>query len=155
MERYKNIFKNKYKTILDDPLSQRRPKTYDNILEKINNETHINNCKLYSKDINYAINKLKVGIASDLVHSHHLKNVNNACKEFIARLFSAFISHNYLLEKMLYREIRPLIKNKLNNKCESNNFRPVMVYSNMLKMFKLLASKNESTPKVRPASIRI
>ncbi len=35
-----NIFKNKYRTILDDPLSQTRPKTYDNILEKINSETH-------------------------------------------------------------------------------------------------------------------
>ncbi len=34
------IFKNKYRAILDDPLSQTRPKTYDNILEKINNETH-------------------------------------------------------------------------------------------------------------------
>ncbi len=75
-----NIFKNKYKTILDDLLSQTRPKTYDNILEKINNETHINNCKLYSKDINYAINKLKVGIGFDLVHSQHLRNVNNTYK---------------------------------------------------------------------------
>ncbi len=69
------------------------------------------------------------------MHSQHLKNVNNTYKEFIARLFSAFICHNYLPEKMLYGEIRPLIKNKLNNKCESNNFRPVMVSSNMLKMF--------------------
>ncbi len=89
------------------------------------NETHINNCKLYSKDINYAINKLNIGIGFDLVHSQHLKNVNNTYKEFIARLFSAFISHNYLPEKMLYGEIRPLIKNKLSNKCESNNFRPI------------------------------
>ncbi len=36
---------------------------------------------------------------------------------------------------MFYREIRPLIKNKLNNKCESNNFCTVMVSCNMIKMF--------------------
>ncbi len=96
---------------------------------------HINTCKLYSKDINQAINKLNIGIGFDLVHSQHLKNINNAYKEFIVRLFSAFISHNYLPEKMLYGEIIPLIKNKLNNKCESNNFRSVMVSSNMFKMF--------------------
>ncbi len=111
-----NIFKNKYRAILYDPLSQTRPKKYDNILEKINNETHINNCRLYSKDINYAINKLKAGTGFDLVHSQHLENVNNAYKEFIARLFSTFISHNYLPEKMLHWEIRSLIKNKFNNK---------------------------------------
>ncbi len=29
-----NIFKEKYKTILDDPISQTRPKKYDNILKK-------------------------------------------------------------------------------------------------------------------------
>ncbi len=57
---------------------------------------HINNCKLYSKDINYVINKLKVGIGFDLVHSQHLKNVNNSYKEFIARL---------LPEKMLYGKL--------------------------------------------------
>ncbi len=30
-----NIFKEKYKTILDDPLSQTRPEKYDNILKKL------------------------------------------------------------------------------------------------------------------------
>ncbi len=50
-------------------------------------------------------------------------------------LFSVFVCHGYLTEKILYGENRPFIKNKLNNKCESNNFRPVMVSSNMLKLF--------------------
>ncbi len=65
---------------MDDPLSQTRPKTYDYILKKINNVAHINNCKFYSRDINFAINKLKDGIGFDLVHSQHLKNVNNTYK---------------------------------------------------------------------------
>ncbi len=121
-----NIFKEKYKTILDDPLSQTRPKKYDNILH---------NCKFYSRDINFAINKLNASIDFDLIHSQHLKNVNNTYKEFIASLFSAFVGHGYLPEKMLYREIRPLMKNKLNNKSEASNFRPRMVSSTMLKLF--------------------
>ncbi len=103
--------------------------------KKINYSDHINNCKFYSRDINFAINKLNDGIGFDLIHSQHLKNVNNTYKEFIATFFSAFVGHSYLPAKMLYGEIRPLIKNKLNNKCEASNFRPVMVSSTMLKLF--------------------
>ncbi len=98
-----NIFKNKYRAILDDPFSQTRPKKYDNILEKINNETHINNCKLYSKDINYAINKLKVGIGFDLVHSQHLKNVNNAYRNLL-RDFSQHLLVIIIYRKNFYTE---------------------------------------------------
>ncbi len=74
----------------------------------MNDVAHINNCKFYSRDINFAKNKLKDGIGFDLVHSQHLKNVNNTYKEFIVKLFSAFVCHRYLPEKMLYREIKTI-----------------------------------------------
>ncbi len=85
-------------------------------MKKINNAAHINNCKFYSQDINFAINKLNDGIGFDLIHAQHLKNVNNTYTEFIATLFSAFVGHSYIPEKMLYGESRPLIENKLHNK---------------------------------------
>ena len=130
-----DIFKNKYKAILDDPLSQCKPMNYKEIMEKIESQTHVNNCKLYDIDIKDAIDKLKIGIGIDFVHSNHLKQVGGKYRQFIADLFSAFLNHNYLPKNMLNGEIRPLIKNKTNNKSDSSNYRPVMASSNMLKMF--------------------
>jgi hypothetical protein len=81
------------------------------------------------------MNKLSVGNGLDMIHSGYLKHASNSLKFFLARLFSSFIGHCYMPEQMLYGEIKPTVKDKPGDKLSSDNYRPVMNSSNILKLF--------------------
>ena len=74
-------------------------------------------------------------IGLDGIHSNHLKLGGNALKSFLSRLFSSFICHGHIPELLLKGEIRPIIKNALGDKHSSENYRPIMSSSTLLKTF--------------------
>ena len=79
--------------------------------------------------------ELNTGLGFDFVHSNHLKYSGKKFRLLLSRVFSSFISHSYMPQKMLYGEIRPIIKNSRDSKNDSNNYRPVMNSCNLLKIF--------------------
>jgi hypothetical protein len=130
-----NLFSDKYKSILDDPLCQNKT---DNLSKKFN-ENSLNpnkkSIKISSESMNNAIKSLNPGIGLDGIHSNHLKYAPLVLKDFLSRLFTSFLLHNILPLNMIEGQIKPIIKNKLNDKKLSSNYRPIMCSSILLKLF--------------------
>ena len=129
-----DIFREKFFDVLDDVRCQSKPENFDSKNRKISQEKpelfKIQFDELYEK-----IRILKPGIGNDNVHTNHLIYATFGCLSFIRELFNAIIQHGYFPKKMLQGEIRPCIKNRFGNKGDSNNYRPVMVSSHILKLF--------------------
>ena len=56
-------------------------------------------------------------------------------RDFISKLFTAMLSHTFIPKEMLKGQIKPIIKNGKVCKTKSENFRPVMNSSMLLKLF--------------------
>ena len=138
-----SVFSDKFQKILDDPQCQSSLPTENDFLAPIS-DTYKN---LFS-DINLdkAINRLSVSLGWDGIHSSHLKFSGKCFRSFLGRILMKFISHSYLPSNMLLGEIRPIIKDYSVCKTTSDNYRPIMNSSNILKVFEyaLLPSLNHS-----------
>ena len=130
-----DIFKNKYKDILNDANSQMSPELYDETVQNLYHREQIAKCVIFNHIMDKSIDNLKVCSGWDGIHSNHLKFSNKAFRVILCKLFSAFLCHGYIPNSMLRGEIRPIIKNPLGNKMSSDNYRPVMNSSNMFKLF--------------------
>ena len=74
---------------------------------------HDNNASPYiltDEVLDEAINKLNVGIGSDLVHSNHLKRIGKKCRKLLLAFFNKFLVHAYLPKDWLRGDIRPILK---------------------------------------------
>ena len=91
--------------------------------------------RLSITDIKRAVKCLNTGIGFDGIHSNHLKLQSDLVYETIAMLFYSFIIHSYLPDSMIRGIITPIVKDKMSNLSESDNYRPVMSSSNFLKLF--------------------
>ena len=87
------------------------------------------------KNIKENLSKLNIAIDKDNVHTYHLKYATDDTILFITHLFNSFIKHCFLPPRLLEGKIRPIIKNKIGNFSDSNNYRPIMISSNFLKLF--------------------
>ena len=144
-----DLFSNKYKSILDNNECQSKPLALDMKLEAL--QMPIIKNKIFEQDIYDAITNLNIGLGYDLIHSNHLKFAGFTFYKFISRLFSAFISHSHVPYSVMYGEIRPIIKDKFKDKHSSDNYRPIMNSSNLLKVLEYcLLVKFEKFLKLNP-----
>ena len=91
--------------------------------------------RLTDKQVKSVIQRLKIGLGFDGIHSNHFKFCSNIMIFYFTKFFNACIIHNYIPEKMLKGVITPRLKNKLNDVEDSNNYMEVMVSSNIFKLF--------------------
>ena len=91
--------------------------------------------RIYVKDVEDALNRLKVGIGFDGIHSNHLKFSSRLIKFIFARLINSCFIHNHVPTKMLEGVISPCIKDKLGVKSSSANYREVMISPCFFKLF--------------------
>ena len=82
-----------------------------------------------------AIASINDCLGLDGLHSNHFKLLGNEAFMYLSNLFNSFLNHNFITIDMLKGEIRPIIKDKMGNLKDSNNYRPVMISSNILKIF--------------------
>jgi hypothetical protein len=130
-----NIFNDKFKAIFDDPNCQNIDVNYRSAINRIELSMEKNNFKIYSTTVNNSIKSLNDCLDIDGLHSNHFKLCGKETVSFISSLFSSFISHGYIPQDMLRGEIRPIIKDKLANTDDSNNYRPITISTNLLKIF--------------------
>ena len=129
-----NVFNDKYKILFDDPNCKKVDVHYKEHIAIHKNS----NCEIdfiNKQDVKNIIKSLKSTIGWDNIHSNHLKFGGDTLICFITKLFNAFLQHGFLPKQMLKGEFRPIIKNKLGNKYSSDNYRPIMNSSNLLKVF--------------------
>ena len=81
--------------------------------------------------------KLNDGMGHDLIHSRLLKNANLNFINNIVVLLNCCFNHNFIPNEMLKGDILPIIKEKNGNISSSNNYRPIMQSSCILKLLEL------------------
>ena len=81
------------------------------------------------------INRINDGVGFDNIHSNHLKHTGVITRKFISKLFTAMLCHGYVPKEMLRGHIKPRIKNSQTCGTKSDNYRPVMSSSVLLKLF--------------------
>ena len=130
------IFNNKYKSIFDDSNCQKTNLETDDFTR--------NNNSMYSKKLNFhfypsmiskAIQSINDCLGCDGLHANHLKLLGHDAHVFLSNFFNALLCHGMFPLNMLKGEIRPIVKDKFGNLEDSNNFRPIMISSNLLKIF--------------------
>ena len=131
------IFEEKFFDILDDESCQTKLDSYREKLVKLKNigQDGPKPLMIFFDKVKTSISKLNTAIDNDNIHTNHLKIATDNCILFITNLFNSMIQHCHVPKRMLCGEIRPIIKDKFGNSTDSNNFRPVMISSNFLKLF--------------------
>ena len=130
-------FSSQYFSIFNDPQCRSELTSDPGIAEHSNDFSNI----LFStQNINEAINKLNDGIGWDGIHARHLKLAGEKFRRCLASIFSEFLKHGYLPLNMLRGEITPILKSGILNKSKSQNYRPIMNSSALLKTFEYCIS---------------
>lgn len=91
--------------------------------------------KFSKNDIKEGIRSLKDNIGFDNIHSNHLKFESELLVELLAATYSGFIVHGYVPIDILKGIITPIVKDKFGDLSKSDNYRPVMSSSVLLKLF--------------------
>ena len=123
------IFDQKYKNILDDPMCQNLS---NNIAPSPVASTRVPLFNL--DDVWQAIMKVNNGLGWDGIHSNHIKFSGPVFLNLLCKFLNGLISHSHVPINLIYGEIRPVIKNKVLGKSDSNNYRPVLNSSMFLKI---------------------
>ena len=124
-----SIFDEKYESILNDPSSQ-DPPTLPSRQNMVNNPVPF----VTIENINAAIFDLNIGLGWDGIHAFHLKYAGPVFRNLLGKFLNKLIEHSFLPSRMIYGEIRPVIKSNVLGKHDSNNYRPVMNSSMFLKV---------------------
>ena len=124
------FFSDTYKKILDDP--QSRVGGDGSIPCEENGIIHY---YFLPEFIDCNIQKINPGLGFDSIHSNHIKFTNGIFRDLLSKMFSAMLSHTFLPKEMLRGHITPIIKNGKICKTKSENYRPVMNSSMILKLF--------------------
>ena len=94
--------------------------------------------RLSTRSVKDAIASLSIGIDFNGVHSNHLKSSPSLIIFFYSKFFNSWSIHNHIPNSMLTGVTNPIIKNKAGNVKDSQNFRDIMISSNLFKVFEYL-----------------
>jgi hypothetical protein len=137
-----NIFKTKYKNILNNIKCQSKPFNYNENMYRIKELARQSNFRITPSKIMEAIDSLNDCLGFDGLHSNHFKLCDTQIANFMSKLFNSFLFHGYIPGEMLEGQIKPIIKSKLNKLDDSDNYRPVTISSNCLKIFEYCLIKH-------------
>jgi hypothetical protein len=130
-----DVFDRKFKSVFDDKNCQGILHDNDSKINKLKENLKISTFKIFDFNVAYAIDSINTCIGCDGLHSNHFKLCKNGIQLFLSRLFSSFLLHGYMPSAMLRGEIRPIIKDKLGSMSNSENYRPITIATNCLKIF--------------------
>ena len=101
--------------------------------------------EVFSKNyVREGISLLKASIGMDGIHSNHLKISSELLVELLSRLLSCFVTHGYTPHNMISGTINPTVKDRYGDLSSSDNYRPVMSSSVILKLFEYCLLKKIS-----------
>lgn len=127
------VFARKFSLVNGTP-----PSTVPNLSCPNAHEANASGVKITTDQIMVAIKQLKDGRGFDDIEAKHLKYMNNLTVIYLNRLYNACLCHSYLPQPMLEGVMQPRIKNKFGDVKSSDNYREVMISSNLLKLFEYI-----------------
>ena len=95
------------------------------------------NLKISSHTLQKLIMRLNSGVGHDSIHTVFLKHASLSFLENIAHFLNSCFVHCYLPGDLLKGTITPILKDSRKKFTESDNYRPVMQSSCLLKIFEL------------------
>ena len=126
------VFERKFMQVLNDPECQM---SYTSAVPVLDRALKFNFC---CNDVDAALQNLKDGLGWDGIYTNHLKYSGPVFLNFLTKLYNKMMSHSYVPYAMLKGEIRPVLKNGKVSKSSSDNYRPVMNSSVLLKTLEYL-----------------
>ena len=133
-DKISELFAEKFFRVLNDENCQKKSSAFNSKSKDIDNSQR-NPHQFLFKDIVENISKLNPGKDFDEINTNHLQFATSSTILFIMFLFNSMLHHSHIPRRLLKGKIRPEIKNKLGKNSDSDNFRPVMISSNLLKLF--------------------
>ena len=79
------------------------------------------------------ISDMTISNGSDGIHTYHLRYANSEVLYLLSVFYNACLIHSFIPSAMLEGVISPRIKNKFGDKNDSDNYREVMISSNLMK----------------------
>jgi hypothetical protein len=130
-----NIFSSKYKNIFDDKNCQ-----IENEVRNVENcHTHVGEIRFFKTGlIKRAVKNLNHTIGSDNIHSNHLLFGTNNLFSFLSKFYSICYNHSYMPKSLVKGIIHPLIKDKFGDLENSDNYRPIISSSVLLKTLEIV-----------------
>ena len=122
-----NIFSEKFKKVFASNKSQSNEINFKD-------KNKYGNFSFSKATIKGGIHKLKCGIGMDGIHSNHLKFCPDSLYDLFSQLFESFVVHQYAPMSLIQGMITPTIKDSMGDITNSNNYRPVMSSSVILKL---------------------
>ena len=141
-----------YKQILDDPLCQNwsgRDAAVANGLDRDYNAV------ITLDYLDQAIYDLNLGLGWDGIHANHFTFSGSVFSNIFAKYLNRLLRHSFVPKIMSQGQIRPIVKNNILGKGDSNNYRPIMNCAMALKIFEysimpfLLKSLTLNVPSAR------
>ena len=83
------------------------------------------------------LKEMDPGSGHDSIHSRLLKEGSEELIDNVVTFINACYQHYYLPYELLKGDISPIIKDNKKSKCESSNYRPIMISSSILKLIEL------------------
>ena len=134
VDKFSDIFKD----IFHDPQSNNSTECKFELFDECNNlnKPMIPSCTI--EDVNNAMNRLKCGIGPYNIHTNHLKNSPIELRTYLCKFFNACLYKSYVPKRMIKGVILPLIKDKFGDINSSQNYRPIISSSIILKLFEYI-----------------
>lgn len=88
-------------------------------------------------NVSSAVKNLKPSIGPDNIHANHVKYGPKDLIVFISKFFSSSYRHSYVNKDLVTGVVLPLVKDQFGNKESSNNYRPIISSSVLLKILEL------------------
>ncbi len=109
-------------------------------LTLLHNVTSSDRLVISPTDISAAISDLKRGksVGHDLLAAEHFIHANFILHVLLSLLFTSFMTHGHLPDDIMKTIIVPLIKNKMGDLSDKNNYRPIALVTAVSKVLEIV-----------------
>ncbi len=135
-----NLFDSKFKLIFDDKTCQSINDDFEAKTRVLKNKLSKSKYLIHDFIVRDAIQSINDCIDIDGLHANHFKLGGRHMITFMSKMFSSFLNHGFIPRDMLRGEIRPIIKNSIGKISDSDNYRPITISTNCLKIFEYCIS---------------
>ena len=135
------MWQDHYKSILNSVKNNTRQQFVTNKLDSIRGTGE--SIMFSTADINVALHSLKSGKSCgvDGLAAEHFMFAHRMIYVFLSLLFNSFILHGYLPSDFMKTAMVPIIKNKIGETSDKNNYRPIALVTAASKLFEFCILK--------------
>ena len=128
-----DIFSNKFIPVIDPSLESENA-LLNNVNDKLTNSDNKINLVISSETVRKLLKDSNPGCGHDLIHSRLLKEGSDELINNIVTFINLCYRHYHFPVDLLKGDINPIIKDNKKSKCDSSNYRPIMISSSILKL---------------------